>query len=178
MDDRELERSSVAYFRNSVVTRQDRVHVTFGPSQQTLAVYPHPGPYDAVLLDGPHGYPFPELEYFHFYPRIRAEGLLILDDVQIPTIGRMADVLQEDAMWHLEALSGKTAVFRRTNAEAVPPDGDHWYRQDYNRRRTNIKRVLLDDGGKLPSFAERLADQATVRATVKRFVKGLRSWGG
>jgi predicted O-methyltransferase YrrM len=177
MDDRELEQSSVGYFRDSAVARQDRVHVTFGPTQETLFGFGHAGPYDAVLLDGPHGYPFPELEYWSFYPRIRRGGLLIVDDVQIPTIGRMADVLQEDAMWQLEALSGKTAILRRTGAETLPPCGDHWYAQDYNRRRTADARVALNDGGELPSFADRLSGSAATVQKVKGLLHRLMSFG-
>ncbi len=173
VDDQGLEGSSVAYFRDSKVTSQESVHVTFGPSQETLADFSHAGPYDAVLLDGPHGYPFPELEYFHFYPRIRSGGLLVIDDVQIATIGRMADVLQEDAMWDLEALSGKTAIFKRTRADTLPPNGDDWYAQDYNRRRTDVRGVALKDGGELPTFAERLAAEARITKKASRLFRKL-----
>lgn len=176
MDDRELERSSVGYFRDSPIARHDRVHITFGPTQETLFGFGHAGPYDAVLLDGPHGYPFPELEYWNFYPRMRRGGLLIVDDVQIPTIGRMADVLQEDAMWQLESLSGKTAIFRRTSAETLPPCGDHWYAQDYNRRRTAGGGVALKDDGELPSFAERLSESAAPAQKVKGLLRRLTSF--
>jgi len=174
MDDRALERASVTYYSNSPVSDPTNVRMTFGPTQETLFRFEHPGEYDAVLLDGPHGYPFPELEYFHFYPRIRTGGLLVIDDVQVATIGRMADVLQEDAMWDLEALSGKTAFFRRTSAESVPPDGDHWYRQDFNLRRTDRKRLRLEDGGRMPSFEERLTAQASIPGRLRRIVDRLR----
>jgi predicted O-methyltransferase YrrM len=173
VDDRGLEGSSVAYFQNSQLANEDSVRVVFGPTQETLFRFRHAGPYDAVLLDGPHGYPFPELEYYHFYPRIRSGGLLVVDDVQIATIGRMADVLQEDAMWNLEALSEKTAIFRRTTAATLPPSGDDWYAQDYNRRRTDVRGVVLRDGGELPSFAERLSAQRSITGKAKRFVRKL-----
>jgi predicted O-methyltransferase YrrM len=173
VDDTALDRSSVSYFSNSGVTNRDAVHVTLGPTQETLVRFAHAGPYDAVLLDGPHGYPFPELEYFHFYPRIRAGGLLIVDDVQIATIGRLADVLQEDAMWRLETLSDKTAIFRRTHADTLPPTGDDWYAQDFNRRRTDVRGVALHDGGELPSFAERLAREAPVGKKMGRLFRKL-----
>jgi hypothetical protein len=47
-----------------------------------------------VLLDGPHGYPFPDMEYYFFYPHIKPRGHLVIDDIQIPSIGRMTDILQ------------------------------------------------------------------------------------
>ena len=35
-----------------------------------------------VLIDGPHGYPFPEIEYFYFYPRLKPGALLVVDDIR------------------------------------------------------------------------------------------------
>lgn len=177
IDDREVDRSSVRYYTDSSVSEIANVRMTFGPTQETLFRFEHPGAYDAVLLDGPHGYPFPELEYFHFYPRIRSGGLLIIDDVQIATVGRMADVLQEDAMWDMEVLSGKTVFFRRTSVEPLPPDGDDWYRQNFNLRRTDRRHLLLVDGGRMPSFEERLTAQASVSGRLRRVVDRLTGRG-
>ena len=61
-----------------------------------------------MLLDGPHGYPFPDMEYYFFYPHIKIGGYLIIDDIHIPTIGRMADILQEGAMWEFVSLVSDT----------------------------------------------------------------------
>ena len=47
-----------------------------GPTQRTLPQYRFRTVLDAVLLDGPHAYPFPDLEYLYFYPRIRSGGAL------------------------------------------------------------------------------------------------------
>lgn len=159
LDDRdEGDLSSVRYFETSSFTKPAVINPVFGPTQLTLPTHVHEGPYDCVLIDGPHGYPFPEIEYYYFYPHIRKGGLLIIDDVQIATIGRMADFLQEDAMWDLVELSSTTAIFRRTDARTFTPTGDHWWQQNYNRRRTEAdKPFLLKDGGEQPSFAERLA---------------------
>ena len=99
LDDREHgENSSVNYFKTCELTNNDRVHLVFGPTQKTLPNYSDFKSYDVVLIDGPHGYPFPEMEYYYFYPHLRTNGLLILDDVHIATIGRLADVIAEDAM--------------------------------------------------------------------------------
>lgn len=57
------------------------MHPVFGPTQLTLAAYRHPHRYDVVLIDGPHGWPFPELEYWHFYQHMRPGGILIVHDV-------------------------------------------------------------------------------------------------
>lgn len=178
LDDREHEGSSVGYFRESSTTRQDVLKIHFGPTQQTLPAFEHPGEYDCVLIDGPHGFPFPELEYYFFYPHIREGGFLIVDDVQIPTIGRMADVIQEDIMWEFVSLTDQTAVFRRTGAKGIPADGDHWWTQRFNRRRVRGGQYRLDDGGELPSFAQRIAERDAQRPLPlrRKIKKTLRLW--
>jgi predicted O-methyltransferase YrrM len=143
LDDRqESEHSSVEFFQSCPATRLDRLEMVYGPTQKTLPHYVHTRRYDLVMLDGPHGWPMPELEYYFFYPHIEIGGILILDDCNIPTIGRMADVLAEDAMWHLEGLAATAAIFRRTDAPVFDPFGDNWWEQHYNRRRVSKSRSL------------------------------------
>ena len=146
------------YFEDSEMGVKDRVTWEFGPTQQTLPQYTHNFQYDCVLIDGPHGYPFPDMEYYFFYPHIKPGGYLIIDDIHIPSIGRMADILQEDAMWNFITLISTTVVLQRTEAEETPTFGDQWWTQDYNRRRVNPQmEFFLDDGQKLESFASRNA---------------------
>ena len=122
-------------------------------------MYTHGDPYDCVLIDGPHGYPFPDMEYYYFYPLIKPGGILIIDDIHIPSIGRMADIIQEDAMWEFVELLSTTAVFRRTSAPLTPNKGDHWWTQDYNRRRiTPDMEFYLDDGKKARPLADRASE--------------------
>jgi hypothetical protein len=152
LDDRDLPggRSSVAYFMNCPATRLASVETIFGPTQATLPTYANHTPYDLVLIDGPHGFPFPELEYFFFYPHLKIGALLVIDDIQIPTIGRLADFLSEDRMFERVEIIGATAVFRRTDAPALDPFGDGWWLQDYNRRRADFQKLhYLQDGKRL-----------------------------
>ena len=127
-------------------------------TQKTLPNYRKFKKYDAILIDGPHGYPFPELEYYFLYPHIKTGGILIVDDVHIASIGRFADFLAEDEMFEFVELVSTTAVFRRTPTQLFDPTGDGWWQQDFNRRRiTDEHRSLhpyrLQDGRKLKSFA-------------------------
>lgn len=109
--------------------------VTFvdGPTQITIPQMQFRDPLDMVLIDGPHGYPFPDLEYYYFYPHIRAGGLLLIDDINIPTIGRMFDILKQDDMFELLEVVEYTAILRRTTAPTLNPLGDDWWLQGYNR---------------------------------------------
>jgi hypothetical protein len=148
IDDRNMTaNSSVVFFKKCPLTKLNRIEVIFGPTQLTLPQYKKHKKYDVVLLDGPHGYPFPELEYFYFYPHIKKGGILIVDDVLIPTIGRMADFVAEDEMFELIEVISNTAVFRRTNADTFDPYGDGWWTQRFNRRRVSPKsEIFLKDG--------------------------------
>ncbi len=132
--------SSILFFENCPITRRESIRYHLGATQEILRNYKHDGQYDIVLIDGPHGHPFPELEYYFFYPHIRTNGLLILDDVHIPTIGRLADVLAEDEMFELLTIVRTTAILRRTTAETFDPVGDGWWTQRYNRRRVSTRR--------------------------------------
>jgi hypothetical protein len=87
-----------------------------------------------VLIDGPHGYPFPDLEYYYLYPTIADAGLLVIDDIQIPSIGRMFDIIRAGEMFELlEIVDGNTAFLKRTGAPLIDPDSDSWWLQGYNR---------------------------------------------
>jgi hypothetical protein len=157
IDDRkDGEQSSLRYFEENPLTRREVIDCVLGPTQLTLPTYRHEGLYDCVLLDGPHAYPFPDLEYYFFYPHLRQGGFLLVDDVHIPTVGRMADVLQEDEMFELVEVVETTAVFRRTQAEAFCPTGDSWWAQRFNQRRVSPGfEFRLDDGGFLQPFQAR-----------------------
>jgi hypothetical protein len=147
LDDSSLEDSSVQFFRDCPLTKNDRVETVFGPTQQTLPIYRTHEKYDVVLIDGPHGYPFPELEYLALYPHIKEGGYLIVDDVSIPTIARLADFIAEDEMFELVETISATSIFRRTSAPTFNPSGDGWWTQRYNRRRVSPKRdIFLGDG--------------------------------
>lgn len=144
IDDREHgAESSINYFESCPLTKNERVNLVLGPTQKTLPHYNDFKTYDVVLIDGPHGYPFPEIEYYYFYPHIREGGILILDDVHIATIGRLGDFLCEDPMFEFVELVSTTAVFRRTGVPAFDPTGDGWWLQDFNRRRIQADNAYL-----------------------------------
>ncbi len=105
-----------------------------GPTQKTLPAHSFRSPLQAVLLDGPHAYPFPDLEYFYLYPRIELDGLLVIDDIHIPSIQNLFQVVAHDDMFRLLEVCGKTAFLRRTDAPLFDPWGDNWWLQGFNRR--------------------------------------------
>lgn len=136
-DDRQSEGSSVLMVQNDKEFRQDHTIFVYGPTQQTLRsfLFTDDDMFDVILIDGPHGYPFPDLEYALLYDKLKVDGILIIDDVHIPSIGKMYDVLREDRMYEEIGVFSTTGLLRRTAIEGVPNDGDHWYEQSYNYSR-------------------------------------------
>jgi hypothetical protein len=114
--------------------RRNHVNFVIGPSQLTLPRHSFARPLDFVLIDGPHGFPFAQMEYFHFYQRIRRGGMLVVDDINIPTIRQLYDFLCDDRMWtHVEDVL-MTAFFQRSDESMFDPHGDGWYLQQFNQR--------------------------------------------
>ena len=127
--------NSLAKVQAEPLFRSANVEFIIGPSQRTLPSHQFERPLHLALIDGPHGWPFPELDYYHLYPHIVPGGILVVDDIHIPTIGRMCEVLREDAMWqHVEDVRC-TSFFRRTSAPLLDPIGDDWWHQNFNKRR-------------------------------------------
>ncbi len=132
LDDTAHPNSSVNYARKFHSFDDEKVKWHFGPTQRTLIAEPPTGKFDMVLLDGLHGYPWPEFEYSFFYRLLKQDGILILDDIHIPSIRNMFTFLAEDDMFYLDSVVYMTAFFRRSDIPLFLPDGDNWVTQRYN----------------------------------------------
>ena len=120
---------------DSRLLRRDHVQFVDGPSQLTLMGHAFTEPLQLAFIDGPHGFPFPNLEYWKIYPHLETGALLVIDDIHIPTIRQLFDFLREDEMFTLVETVGKTAFFERTVAPTFSPLEDGWWLQAYNTRR-------------------------------------------
>ncbi len=120
---------------NCPILNREVVEFVPGPTQLTLPTYAFRDPVEVALIDGPHAYPFPELEYYYLYPHLAPGALLMVDDINIPTIFNLFAFVKDDAMFELVDVVGVTAFFRRTAAPVFSPTGNQWWAQEYNRRR-------------------------------------------
>lgn len=111
-----------------------RANVVFveGESKDTLPVHLFKGELDLVLLDGPHAYPLPQVEFAYLFPWIKAGGWLVIDDLQIPSVHELHDFLKKESALALEEVLVRTAFYRRVGVSARGPDG--WEKQGINRR--------------------------------------------
>lgn len=125
---------SISQVKSSALFNMEAVTFVEGPTQVTLPQYQFTEDVQIALIDGPHGYPFPDLEYYYFYPLIEAGGLLLVDDIKIPSIKRMFEIISADDMFDLvEIVDANLAIFKRTEAPLIDPEGDDWWLQGYNK---------------------------------------------
>jgi hypothetical protein len=126
--------NSLAKVQAASPFRSETVAFVVGPSQLTLQNFSFSHALDSVLIDGAHGFPFAQLDYYFLYPHIRKGGVLIVDDIHIPVVKQLYEVLREDAMWaHLED-TVCTAFFERTDAPLFDPHADNWWLQGFNKK--------------------------------------------
>jgi hypothetical protein len=125
--------------RDSFLLRKDAVEFVEGPTQRTLLNHSFAEPLQLVLIDGPHGFPFPNMEYWKLYPHLDTGGLLVVDDIHIPTIRQLFDFLREDPMFTFLEAVGKTAFFERTSNPTFSPFEDGWWLQPFNANRFPVQ---------------------------------------
>ncbi|HUB63202.1 MAG TPA: class I SAM-dependent methyltransferase [Methylocella sp.] len=118
------ETRSVDFVLDNPSFNKNHVNFIFGPTQITLQKYDfNETSLDFVFLDGPHHFPFVELEYYYLYPHIRKGGILGIDDIHFPTIANFFRFLRDDDMWRLISIIENTAFFERTDAPTFDPLG-------------------------------------------------------
>ncbi len=125
---------SVTNVRRSPLLRQRVVSFVGGPTQRTLAQHRFWETLQVAVIDGPHAYPFPDLECYFLYPYLEAGALLVLDDIHIRSVNNLFHFLCSDEMFHLDEVVRTTAFFTRTDAPTFDPVGDGWAQQRYNAR--------------------------------------------
>ena len=121
-----------------------------GETKITLPAHSFHDPLDFVLLDGPHAYPLPQLEFVYLFPHLKAGGWIALDDLQVPSVHQLFDFMRRESSMILEEVAVRTAFFRKTGTPSVGYDG--WENQGINRRgilryswRDRLRKILKRD---------------------------------
>jgi predicted O-methyltransferase YrrM len=86
-----------------------------GSSPEVLATMAH-DPIDVLFIDGCHAHPFPQLDWYLAGPRVRAGGIAIVDDIQLPGPASLHRFLRRDNRWELLTDAGYWSAFRRRAA--------------------------------------------------------------
>lgn len=91
----------------------DRLEFVQAPSEVALPGRQLP-PLDVVLIDGAHGFPLPQIDFYYTASALKTGGLMIIDDVHIWACGILVKVLREDPAWERVATVGRrTTVFKK-----------------------------------------------------------------
>ncbi len=128
----EGENHTITELRRQADIRAENVTFVEGETRNTIPGYDLESEVDLVLLDGPHAYPQPQIEFAYLFPWLRSGGWLVVDDLQIPSVYELFRFLQQESSVELQEVVVRTAFFRRTKAVESGPDG--WASQGMNRR--------------------------------------------
>ena len=146
---------SLSVVRESPLLNRETVTFIEGPSQKTLPAHQFTTKLQFALLDGPHAFPFPHLEYYFVYPHLEENALLVVDDIKVPTTYDLFEFLRADQMFELvEVMHNNTAFFRRTDAPTFDPVGEGWWLQRYNEpdgERSRAVAALLEPEPEVPT---------------------------
>jgi hypothetical protein len=99
------------------------VRFIVGPADASLRSA-EPTPIDLFLIDGGHGYPLPQLDWFYGASRLRAGGVLVIDDLQLWAPRQLHTFLDLDPRWEQLERTKKWAAFRRLVDGPVAEDFD------------------------------------------------------
>jgi predicted O-methyltransferase YrrM len=89
-----------------------RLTLAAGSSPEVLASMAH-DPIDILFIDGCHAHPFPQLDWYLAAPRVRAGGIVIVDDIQLPGPASLHRFLRRDERWELLTDAGFWSAYRR-----------------------------------------------------------------
>jgi hypothetical protein len=87
------------------------------PSEQALPQLEPSREFDLALIDGCHGFPLPVIDWFYGAGRLRRDGVVIFDDLQLPQVSHFLGwFLDRDPRWEREQANDKWAAYRRRSA--------------------------------------------------------------
>jgi len=77
---------------------------------------------DLALIDGNHGFPVPMSDFLHAGSRLRRGGVLVLDDLQLPTVRLVASFCDLDPRWARVACTDKWGAWERQDEGPLHDD--------------------------------------------------------
>ena len=138
-----------------------------GNSQDELAKLPPDLRLDFVFIDGGHFFPIPCIDWYYADFHLKEGGILVLDDVRIPTVRMVYDFMHADTNWEQIQLIDDTVYFRKLRDA---PNLHDWPEQAYNRSYPDWSFLPLP--GQLNHKAEALKGHARARLRpLKRWLK-------
>jgi len=88
---------------------------------------------DLALIDGAHKFPYPIVDWFFIDPHLKIGGLLVIDDLSIPSVKMLWNFLRTEPAYQFEQIVGTgMGVFRKVARVPLPFEAD-WDGQRLNR---------------------------------------------
>jgi hypothetical protein len=101
-----------------------------GPSSRVLPSL-NATPLDLVLIDGEHAVPIPLIDFFYTADRLVEGGLLLVDDLQLPSVQQLCDFLDtESPRWQFIEQVDRTRIYRKC-VEGKVIEGINWMKQPF-----------------------------------------------
>ncbi len=107
-----------------------RIRFLIGDSVRILPKLDESVRLDLVFIDGGHFFPIPCFDWYYAHLHLREGGILVIDDIRIPTVAILYKFLVTDANWERISLIDDTAFFRKVHHRYNLHD---WIEQDFNR---------------------------------------------
>jgi hypothetical protein len=84
---------------------------------------------DLVFIDGCHGFPLPTIDWFYAASMLRAGGVAVLDDAQLPQVRLgLFEFLNRDPRWTRTRRRPKWVAYQRRESGAL---GEEWAQQPF-----------------------------------------------
>ena len=100
-------------------------------------------PLDLVFVDGAHGFPMPAVDWLYAGRRLRRGGVLVMDDTNLPAVRLVAEYLDADQRWSVQAQGPTWGAWMRLHVADLSED---WWEQPFYRLPLTVaevpKRVL------------------------------------
>lgn len=84
---------------------------------------------DFIFIDGAHRFPFPYIDFHYTESKLKPDGILGLDDIDIPSVKILHDFLCGEDEWQKIVQFSKTAFFKKTSHSKLVDD---WQGQNFN----------------------------------------------
>ena len=106
----------------------DNISFVVGKSQDTLPSIKEK--VDFALIDGEHMFPCPMIDFYYINVNLQVGGILLIDDMQIPSVRLLYDFLIVSKDWKLKDIldGGRTGVFQKLKHDKW----EWWGSQEFN----------------------------------------------